>query len=356
MSDELLALVRRGTPFIDVRAPGEAARGTVPGACNLPILNDAERARVGTTYKQQGPDAAVRAGHRLVSGTVREARVAAWADFANQHENAWIFCWRGGQRSAIAADWLAAAGHALPRVPGGFKALRGALTEALRAACSDPRPWIILAGRTGSGKTDFLRSAPCSIDLEGLAAHRGSAFGATETEQPTPVTFENALAKEWIQHSGPYLLLEDESRTIGRLALPQHWHARMQESPVALLEVNADERRANIVREYVVQPLRAGVAATTLRDRYTQGLHRIERRLGGLRRAAVQTALDLAFAAGIEPSGAVDTALHEAWVDLLLRDYYDPMYDHQINGKTRRVVIRGDASTLRDFFSSLDRK
>lgn len=351
MSDQLLALLRRGTPFIDVRAPGEAERGTVPGARNLPILDDAERARVGTTYKQQGQDAAIRVGHRLVSGAVREERIGAWANFAAQHPDAWIFCWRGGQRSAIAAEWLAAAGHTLPRVPGGFKALRTALGEALRAACRDSRPWIILAGRTGSGKTDFIRGIPNTIDLEGLAAHRGSAFGATESEQPAPVTFENALATAWIKHSGPYLLLEDESRTIGRLALPEDWHLRMQGAPVALLDVDAEQRRAHIVREYVEAPLQAGVAPETLHARYTAALTRIERRLGGLRRRAVQSALDTAFVAG---SAVFDTEPHTAWVDLLLRDYYDPMYDHQIESKMRRVVVRGDAATLRDYFRNLN--
>ena len=351
MSDQLLALLRRGTPFIDVRAPSEADRGTVPGACNLPILDDAERARVGTTYKQQGQEAASRVGHRLVSGAVREQRIAGWADFAAQHPDAWIFCWRGGQRSAIAAEWLAAAGHALPRVPGGFKALRNALGEALNAACRDSRPWIILAGRTGSGKTDFIREIPQAIDLEALAAHRGSAFGATESEQPAPVTFENALATAWLRHSGPFLLLEDESRTIGRLALPESWHLRMQGAPVALLEVDADQRRAHIVREYVEMPLRSGVAPETLHARYTAALTRIERRLGGLRRRSIQKALDAAFVAG---SAAFDAAPHTAWVDMLLRDYYDPMYDHQIDTKMRRVVIRGDAATLRDYFRNLD--
>lgn len=354
MSDDLLALLRRGTPFIDVRAPGEAERGTVPGACNLPILDDAERARVGTTYKQQGQDAAVRVGHRLVSGPVREQRVAAWADFARQHPDAWIFCWRGGQRSAIAAEWLAEAGHPLPRVPGGFKALRAALTEALQAACHDPRPWVILAGRTGSGKTELLRSLPHAIDLEGLAAHRGSAFGATESEQPAPVTFENTLATAWLRHLGPYLLLEDESRTIGRLALPEDWHQRMLRAPVALLEVDTNERIAQIVREYVELPLRAGVACATLHARYTAALTRIERRLGGLRRRAVQAALDDAFANRPDPATDLDTGPHAAWVDLLLRDYYDPMYDHQIESKMRRVIVRGDAATLREYFRNLD--
>ena len=348
MSADLRALLARGAPFLDVRAPGEAARGSLPTATNLPILNDAERARVGTTYKQQGADAAERVGHRLVSGPVREQRIAAWCDYAIQHPDAWIFCWRGGQRSAIAQSWLTAAGHELPRVAGGFKALRQTCLTVLEETAGDPRPWLVVGGRTGSGKTDFLRATPNAIDLEGLAAHRGSAFGAMDREQPAPVSFENALAIACLQHRGPVLLLEDESRTIGRIALPTAWHARMQTAPVALLEVPIAERCANIVREYVQEPLARGTPEASLQMRYEHALLRIERRLGGERRRTITAALQAAFGARVA-NGESDPGAHAVWVGQLLEWYYDPMYDHQLNGKLPRVVVRGDAETLRDY-------
>lgn len=339
MNADLRDLLVRGTPFLDVRAPAEFAKGTLPGAVSLPLLNDAERARVGVTYKQQGHEAAVRVGHRLVSGPIRAARVSAWLDFVRTHPDAWIYCWRGGERSAIAQQWLAEAGVQLPRVPGGFKALRHVCLEALAQAVDDPRPWRILGGRTGSGKTDLIRALPDAIDLEGLAAHRGSAFGARETEQPTPVSFENLLAIAWLQHTGNTLVLEDESRTIGRLALPEAWFQRMQRSPVALLEIPFAARCANIVREYVTEPLAAGVDPAALHARYREALARIERRLGGLRRRQIETELDAGFANG----------QHDRWVGMLLEWYYDPMYDHQLASKQPRVVMRGGPDAVRDY-------
>ena len=339
MTPDLKALLARGTPFLDVRAPAEFAKGTLPGAVNLPLMTDAERARVGITYKQQGHDAAVRVGHRIVSGEIRAARVNAWLDFARAHPDAWIYCWRGGERSAITQQWLAEAGMRLPRVPGGFKALRHVCLEVLAQAAEDAKHWLILGGRTGSGKTELLRTLPHAIDLEGLAAHRGSAFGARETEQPTPVTFENLLAVTCLRHVGPTVVLEDESRTIGRLALPETWFQRMQSSPVVLLEIPFAERCANIVREYVTEPVGAGVDPAALHTRYREALVRIERRLGGLRRQQIEAALDEGFASG----------RHDRWVGLLLEWYYDPMYDHQLAGKQARVVMRGPPDAVRDY-------
>lgn len=342
----LQALLQRGTPFLDVRSPAEAARGTVPGAENLPILDDEERHQVGLTFKQSGHDAAESLGFQLVSGQRRERRIAAWTDFARRHPDAWIFCWRGGQRSQIAQAWLEQAGRQLPRVEGGFKALRHACLETLSRAPSQLR-WIVLGGRTGSGKTELLKELPTSIDLEGLAAHRGSAFGATADPQPPPVTFENALAVSFLKRvagadAGDALVLEDESRTIGRLAVPESWHIQMQRSPLVILEVPMPERCANIVREYVSEPLARGIPSDVLHARYTDALGRIERRLGGARRAAVQNALDTGFADGD----------HATWVQMLLEAYYDPLYDYQLSRKQERVQLRGGWDEVRDFLSS----
>lgn len=336
---DLAALLAADTPFLDVRAPAEFERGAVPGAVNLPLLDDGERHQVGLTYKQHGHDAAVALGHRLVSGEVRRARERAWLDFASRHADTWIYCWRGGERSAVVQQWLAELGTELPRVPGGFKALRHTCLDVLERAPEQKR-WIVLAGRTGSGKTQVIERLNNAIDLEGLAAHRGSAFGGRETPQPPPVSFENALAVAFLRHRGSTLVLEDESRTIGRLALPETWHGHMQTVPLALLEVPMAERVRNIEREYVGEPLAGGVPAEALQQRYGDALGRIERRLGGARRQAVQAALDRAFATG---SG------HGVWIERLLEWYYDPMYDYQLESKRSRVAVRGAPAEIEAF-------
>lgn len=337
------SLLAAGTPFLDVRAPGEFARGSVPGAVNLPLLDDAERHRVGIVYKQSGHAAAVALGQRLVSGAVRVQRERAWRDFAAAHPDAWIYCWRGGERSAVVQAWLRELGVELPRVPGGFKALRNAGLRVLERAPGS-KSWLVLGGRTGSGKTDLLQQVPCAIDLEGLANHRGSAFGARETPQPTPVTFENLLAVAWLRHRHRHLVVEDESRTIGRLALPEGWHGRMQTAPLAVLEVPLEIRVGNIRREYVERPLARGQDAAVLRARYADAVRRIERRLGGLRRRQVDQALERGFAHGE----------HDAWIERLLVWYYDPMYDHQLDGKRDRIIVQGCAARVLDHLRGLD--
>jgi len=337
---DLAGLLAAGTPFLDVRAPAEFAVGTVPRAVNLPLLDDDERRQVGLTYKSAGHDAAVALGHRLLAGEVRQLRVQRWISFAQAHPDAWIYCWRGGQRSQIAQQWLAEAGIRLPRVPGGFKALRQVCLAILEQAPRQKR-WIVLGGRTGSGKTELLQQLTNAIDLEGLARHRGSAFGAREEAQPTPVTFDNLLAVAFLTHEGQRLVVEDESRTIGRLALPLSWHAHMADAPLAVLEVPLERRVAKIVREYVTEPLTAGVAAWTLFARYSDSLRRIERRLGGLRQQAVMRALELGFANGE----------HEGWVEQLLTWYYDPMYDHQLGNKRHRIVIQDGPEAVRAYLS-----
>jgi tRNA 2-selenouridine synthase len=339
-ASELAGLLAAGTPFLDVRAPAEFANGTFPSAVNLPLLDDEERRRVGLTYKSVGHDAAVALGHRLVNGDLRRQRVQGWLSFAETHPDAWIYCWRGGQRSRIAQQWLAEAGVRLPRVPGGFKALRQLGLEILEQA---PRrkQWIVLGGRTGSGKTELLQTLANAIDLEGLARHRGSAFGAREEPQPTPVSFDNLLAVAFLRHRGTRLVLEDESRTIGRLALPLAWHEHMSEAPLAVLEVPFERRVAKIVGEYVTEPLAAGVAAGTLFARYGDALRRIERRLGGLRQQAVMRALQQGFSTGE----------HGGWVELLLAWYYDPMYDHQLDRKRHRIVLQDGPEAVAAYLS-----
>jgi tRNA 2-selenouridine synthase len=339
---ELDPLLARGGPFIDLRSPGEFAAGAVPGAVNLPLLTDAERHQVGLTYKRQGQAAAVATGEALVSGETKARRLAAWHGFAEAHPGAWLYCWRGGLRSEIAQRWLGESGIDLPRVPGGFKALRHRCLALLDEAPRYKR-WTVLGGRTGSGKTVVLNRVEGAIDLEGLANHRGSAFGAMLTPQPPPVAFENALAVAWLRHRHPVLVLEDESRTIGRLAVPRAWHDQMQRSPLVILEADLESRVQHIRDEYVWQPLAAGVAAATLLGRMLAALERITRRLGGVRKAEIENELRRGFAQGD----------HAPWILRLLEWYYDPMYDYQLEGKRDRVVFRGTATDTQAFIADL---
>ena len=145
-----LDLVLSKRPLLDVRASGEFAKGHMPHSCNLPILTDEERHQVGKTYKHEGAERAIQLGHALVSGDVKDARVAGWLEFVETHEQAMVMCWRGGQRSAIAQSWIAQAGRDVDRVPGGFKALRQLALLLLQSAEHDTREWLVVGGRTGT--------------------------------------------------------------------------------------------------------------------------------------------------------------------------------------------------------------
>lgn len=341
-SSPLRDLLAQAIPLIDLRSAGEAVRGAIPGAVNMPVLEDAERAEVGKTYKDAGQAAAIQKGHQLVNGGLKEQRVARWLDYIEEHPDVQLFCWRGGLRSSTAQEWLNEAGVAVPRVAGGYKALRHECLDVIDEAVERKR-WLVIGGRTGSGKTRLLNANPLAIDLEGLANHRGSAFGAQETPQPEQASFENALAVACLRHPGETLVLEDESRMIGRLALPASWHEQMHKAPLLILDVDIAQRCSNIQREYVDEVLERGVSAADLEERFTHSLQRIKRRLGGLRHAEVQRSLIKAFGNGD----------HSAWIEQLLSWYYDPMYDYQLSKKHARVIASGDEATLLEHLQTL---
>ena len=136
---------------------------------------------VGICYKNEGQAAATALGHQLVSGETKTRRIKGWVSFVQNHPNALLFCARGGMRSKLATQWLNDAGYSVTRVEGGYKQIRQLLVEQYPV---NPARLLILAGSTGVGKTEVLVQDPVHIDLEGLANHRGSAFGTRVTEQP----------------------------------------------------------------------------------------------------------------------------------------------------------------------------
>ncbi len=321
-------------PLIDLRSPSEFRRGAFPGAVSLPLLTDAERERIGIRYKHGGRDAAIALGAEMVSGNLKAARLAAWERTVDAHPDAMLYCWRGGLRSETAQRWLADTGRDVPRIRGGYRALRRFCIDTL----DRQREWIVVGGRTGVGKTDIVRQVPNSIDLEALANHRGSAFGKRRTPQPMPISFENALAVELLRRHPAPAVVEDESRTIGRLAIPEGIYRSMQASPIVLVQSDQATRVENIYREYIVE---AG-DPEHLEPALAASLDNIRRRLGGDRHRKVRARMRQAFEGR-------DADAHRAWIGMLLDWYYDPMYDYQIGQKRHRVVFRGNADAVREY-------
>lgn len=348
----------RDTPMFDTRAPLEYQKGTFPFTASLPLMTDAERAKVGTCYKQQGQDKAIELGHQLVSGKVKDARVQQWLAFARQHPDGYLFCWRGGLRSQIVQQWMKEAGVDYPRIQGGYKAMRRFLIDTMERVVRDT-DFRILAGRTGCAKTDLLNGLPNSIDLEGLAHHRGSTFGKRPGGQPSQIDFENKLAIALLRadhaHPGKTILLEDESMLIGRCAIPLQLREKMAVSPIILVDSTLEDRVEHSFRNYILNKLEewqqaegeeAGFAAFA--DDLTRSLQKIHKRLGGVRYQALSEQLQRA----LSEHQRGDNSLHREWIRTLLQDYYDPMYDYQLTQKKGPVEFRGTAADIQDYLTN----
>ena len=340
----LIPLIKNKIPFIDVRAPSEFILGAVPTSKNLPILSNNERIEVGKMYKENGNEAAIEKGYSLVNGKIKDKRISNWIKFVKRNPQAQMYCARGGQRSKIAQNWLKEIGVDIDIVEGGFKALRNTCIEVLDSASSDNKEWIIIAGKTGSGKTKMIKQISNSIDLEGLANHRGSAFGGFETLQPTPVNFENNLAYQYLNISSNKVYIEDESKTIGRLVIPKKFFNKMNSSTLVLIQEPIENRIKNIYNEYVSKEIELTDEHKVLISLRSK-LQKISKRLGGTNYKIVDNLIKDAFQKN-------DYNIHYEWIKTLLESYYDKMYDYQINQKKDRCIESGTWDEINHFLMS----
>ncbi|MCW8826136.1 MAG: tRNA 2-selenouridine(34) synthase MnmH [Gammaproteobacteria bacterium] len=358
--DDFRSLILNNTPLLDVRAPVEFSQGSLPGVENQPFINDEERHEIGIRYAELGQDAAIDLGHELVQGEIKDQRVAKWLSFAEAHPEGALFCWRGGMRSKFSQQWLFdSTGIRYPRIKGGYKALRTFLLNELEAS-ADEIDLVVIGGRTGVGKTLFLNSLPGTIDLEGLAKHRGSAFGPRAEPQPTQVNFENELSIALMKHRANGnlpLAVEDEGHNIGSRGIPDVIFQKMKEAPILLLEAPLEERVAITHQEYIHEALAEYRALYGEEDGYRWwsdyllgSLDKIRKRLGGPQHRKLKEIMEAAL---LEQRLSGDAEPHKQWIEALLSDYYDPMYDHQIGKKEGRIKLRGDATTLKNYLNNL---
>ncbi|MBC7739700.1 MAG: tRNA 2-selenouridine(34) synthase MnmH [Candidatus Saccharibacteria bacterium] len=239
--------------IIDVRAPAEFADDHIPGSISLPVLSDDERAEVGTIYKQVSPFKARKVGAALVA---RNASVHLQGPLADK-TGAWkplVYCWRGGQRSGSFASILAQIGWRVDTIAGGYKSWRALVVKALYDT-PVASPVVVLDGNTGSAKTEILRMLPTFgvqvIDLEGLARHRGSLFGAMPGGQPSQKAFERDLALELarLDPSRP-VVVEAESSKVGECRVPPELWKAMVAAPRVAVAVPRAARAEYLVRAY----------------------------------------------------------------------------------------------------------
>ncbi len=240
--------------IIDARTPSEYAEDHVPGAISAPVLDDAERAEVGTLYKQASPFEAKKVGGALVARNVASHVEKLW----KHREKSWkplVYCWRGGKRSGAMAHILREIGWDAQTLPGGYKAYRRWVVQQLETKPS-ALDFVVIHGPTGSGKSRLLGALKDAgarvLDLEQLAAHRGSVLGGLpDRPQPSQKMFESLLLKEISALSaGKPVYVEGESRKIGQLQVPEALIARMRASPCVRLETDTGTRVTLLLEEY----------------------------------------------------------------------------------------------------------
>lgn len=244
-------------PVVDVRSPKEFAQGHIPHAFNLPLFTNEERAIVGTLYKQKGREEAIIRGLELIG--VKMADFVRTAKQLSPAKKLLVHCWRGGMRSGSMAWLFDTVGFQTFTLEKGYKNYR---RHVLSFFEQDFHNLLIIGGMTGSGKTDILKEiikqGEQGIDLEGLANHKGSSFGSIgQAVQPTSEQFENELhllLTNFLNTSDATKInsiwIEDESRGIGKVFLPNHFWLQMQNSPIIYIQIPKNLRIERLVREY----------------------------------------------------------------------------------------------------------
>jgi tRNA 2-selenouridine synthase len=308
-------------PIIDVRTPAEFEVGHIPGAFNIPLFSNEERAHVGTVYKKQSSEQAIKLGYKYVTPKLEEfVRAAKEAAVSGEVV---VYCWRGGMRSKAFAEHIHESGFKKVFViEDGYKGYRRYALDSFDRASNIH----VLGGYTGSGKTRILeqmnKDGHQVIDLEGLSNHKGSAFGGIGQEaQPTTEHFANLLFWKWkeMDLSKP-IWVEDESSNIGRVNIPENFFTHMRNSKVWFLKMPKEQRAKILVEEY----------ASCDREGLAGAIQRISKKLGGLRTTEALNYLN--------EDNYYETAL-------ITLDYYDKFY---LKGLERReknnvIVVESDS-------------
>lgn len=354
-SSDYRQLFLNDVPLLDVRAPIEYLQGAFPSSKNIALLDDEQRELIGTRYKHRGQDAAIALGWEIATKDIQEHRVGLWREFVSKYPHGYLYCFRGGLRSKLSQQLLSQSGIEFPIVEGGYKAMRRFLIGNLEAI-STAQPYILVGGQTGSGKTDFLTSLSQHVDLEGAAKHRGSAFGAKAYSQPSQIDFENTISISLLkmtQSSHANIFLEDEGKLIGRINLPLSLRQAMQRSPRIILTAPLGERISRIVNDYVIynyaellERHEPESAQRQFGEFIVSNLWRIRKRLGGVMHQKIESSFQFALNEFFR-TGHAD--FFRPGVQMLLTDYYDPMYLYQQSQRRDKILFSGDRQALSEW-------
>lgn len=307
-------------PVIDVRSPSEFSKGHIPGSHNIPLFDDSEREKVGIKYKKVGRTAAILEGLRL-SGPLVYSKLEQALKISSDGRLL-LYCWRGGMRSE-AMDWLFSLGDIDTEIlDGGYKSYRHFVLDNL----SVNRKMVVLGGLTGSGKTHILKyireSGHQVIDLEGLANHKGSAFGSIgQPPQPSSEQFANLLFDEWKQiDPGEPVWIEDESRNIGNVFMTEQFYLNLQKNPAIIIRMDIKTRLPRLLEEY----------SSFSTDELMASVMKISKRLGGDR---TREAID-----------AIRSGDFQKAIEITLQ-YYDKAYLFGLKRREEKNTLYLDTDT-----------
>ncbi|MFW5444518.1 MAG: tRNA 2-selenouridine(34) synthase MnmH [Methylococcaceae bacterium] len=347
-TDDYQRIFLEDIPMMDVRAPIEFDKGAFPNSQNIPILNDQQRQDIGTQYKNEGQDAAIELGLELATPEIRKQRLEYWKQFIKAYPEGYLYCFRGGLRSRTTQAWLKEDGRDYPLIKAGYKAMRTYLLQQLDFSVQQI-PFVKLSGFTGSGKTRVLIKTDFHVDLEGLANHRGSAFGSDLNDfQPTQINWENQLSIACLKYRHHFpssgLLLEDEGKRIGRNIIPDAFYKKMEDSPSIFLECELEHRIVIIREDYISSnwPLYQQQYQQLANEKFSSfvldNLARIKKRLGGVRYKEINASFTLALEHLFETG---ESHLFDQGISRLLLEYYDPMYQYQLQQQQEDILFRG---------------
>ena len=292
--------------LLDVRTAEEFAKGSIPGAMSFPLFDDLERAEIGTIYKKVGRDAAVVKGLEFFEPRLQQFLLSLSAIKPQQLV---VYCARGGMRSASVVRLLEENGFRVSQMQGGYKYYRQFVLQQLE---NSTPPLIVLHGQTGVGKTLILQKLPDHLDLEGLAQHRSSLFGAIHKTPRTQKDFEALLVNKLSQlPEDRFLFVEGESRKVGQVFIPQSFANAMKSGILVLLKASLETRISRIVEEYNICD--------------EQSIQQIDSILQSLKVALGKVKVEQ-LRLWLK-QGEIENIVH-----MLLVDYYDPRYQHAMSG------------------------
>ncbi|GGN97808.1 tRNA 2-selenouridine(34) synthase MnmH [Saccharibacillus kuerlensis] len=324
--EELLAKRKSGEiTTIDVRSPSEYRSASIPNSVNIPLFDDEERAEVGTLYKQVGIEQAKERGLQIASAKLPEF-IRQFKEVEGQKA---VFCWRGGMRSRTTATVLDLMGIRAYRLNGGFRAYRRWVVERLEHFELNVRAFV-LNGNTGNGKTVILHRLQSEgypvIDLEGMAGHRGSVFGGIGVEARNQKTFDALLLERLLLiEPSPYILLEAESKRIGKVEVPAFLMEKKEHGVQLRIALPMEERVRHILEDY--RPEEHPEACMNAFLRIKPHIHQ-------------------PIAAEIHRM--MESEEYAGAVKLMLESYYDPKYEHSADRLSPEATIDIQAVTAEE--------